>query len=163
MKAPIEFRQAEASDLPILKSLEDACFDKRLAMSPKELASLISRPNGIAIVALRGGAVIAFAAGRVLRRGSAVTGRIETVEVLPEYQGIGVGKILLARIEGGLRAEGCIRIYLEVEAKNTRAWNLYLADGWRAVRRIPNYYGWRRAGVRMVKEFPREPGESDDT
>jgi len=54
---------------------------------------------------------------------------IHDLVVLPDWQGRGVGKQLLARIEEEARSRECCRLTLEVYAGNHRARDLYVRSG----------------------------------
>ena len=56
---------------------------------------------------------------------------IQTLEVLPERRGRGVGGELLRRIEGSARAAGAQSIWLHVDAENAAAIRLYERHGYR--------------------------------
>jgi ribosomal protein S18 acetylase RimI-like enzyme len=60
-------------------------------------------------------------------------GKVETVSVLPAYQGNGIGKALLAGAEAWLVGKGCEELRLNVWSFNQRAVRLYGALGYDAV------------------------------
>ena len=54
---------------------------------------------------------------------------VHDLAVLPEYRGRGVGRALLAAVEGHARRKECCKLTLEVQDDNTRARTLYQRFG----------------------------------
>ena len=50
---------------------------------------------------------------------------IHDLAVVPEYRGQGVGRALLGAVETRARQRGCIKLTLEVQENNRRAWDFY--------------------------------------
>ena len=62
----------------------------------------------------------------------AVGGEVLVLAVLPEYEGRGIGRRLLARAVRWLRARGCGRIWLAADPDpGVRAHGFYRSQGWR--------------------------------
>jgi ribosomal protein S18 acetylase RimI-like enzyme len=57
---------------------------------------------------------------------------VHDLAVLPELQGRGIGRALLAAAEQRAAAAGCVKLTLEVLESNTGARKLYEAEGFRA-------------------------------
>jgi ribosomal protein S18 acetylase RimI-like enzyme len=112
------FRPTEATDV-------DACFTVRAqtrenAISREQLASVGITPESFATaleagrvkgwVCADGPQVVGFCSG------DCETGEVLVLAVLPEYEGRGVGKRLLAEVVGELRAHGHRRMWLAASA-----------------------------------------------
>ena len=88
----------------------------------------LERPDIRFFVARRGGAAIGCGAFRVLDRRH---GEIKRMFVAPAQRGSGLGRALLAHIEGAARAEGLERLSLETGISQPEAIGLYRAAGYR--------------------------------
>lgn len=77
--------------------------------------------------------------GFTLSRGAADEEELLLIGVMPAARGQGVGARLMQRFIASVEARGRERIFLEMRAGNP-AERLYLASGFTAVGRRPNYY-----------------------
>jgi GNAT superfamily N-acetyltransferase len=63
--------------------------------------------------------------------GNAATGEVVSLSVLPNYEGLGIGRRLLSLVVDWLRAEGAGRIWLDAPTDpSRRAYGFYRALGW---------------------------------
>ena len=92
--------------------------------------------------------------------------RIANLCVAPDYQGLGLGRALLASMLRTARACGARLVFLEVRAGQQRAQALYRAAGFHPAGRRPGYYltrtGWEDALV-MVRRATPLPASSATT
>ena len=65
---------------------------------------------------------------------------VQTIGVLPEYEGHGFGRAMLEQMHERARELGAERILLEVSADNPRAQRLYERNGYRAIHTRRGYY-----------------------
>jgi ribosomal-protein-alanine N-acetyltransferase len=65
---------------------------------------------------------------------------VQTIAVVPEYEGRGIGSDLLTRLIGEARRRGAADVLLEVRADNPRAQQLYLRFGFEQIHIRPRYY-----------------------
>lgn len=65
---------------------------------------------------------------------------VQTIAVVPEYEGRGIGSDLLTRLIGEARRRGAADVLLEVRADNPRAQQLYLRFGFEQIHVRPRYY-----------------------
>jgi ribosomal protein S18 acetylase RimI-like enzyme len=72
------------------------------------------------------------------------TGHITQLGVMPQAQGMGLGRELLLRAMDGLYRHGAKRVSLTVTAANTGAVELYRRAGFKEVRRFLAYMWERR-------------------
>ena len=68
------------------------------------------------------------------------TADVQTIGVLPEYEGHGFGRAMLEQMHERARVQGAERILLEVRADNPRAQRLYERNGYRAIHVRRGYY-----------------------
>lgn len=68
------------------------------------------------------------------------TADVQTIGVLPEYEGRGFGRAMLEQMHERAREQGAERILLEVRADNPRAQRLYERNGYRAIHVRRGYY-----------------------
>lgn len=68
------------------------------------------------------------------------TADVQTIGVLPEYEGHGYGRAMLEQMQERARELGAERILLEVRADNPRAQRLYERNGYRAIHVRRRYY-----------------------
>lgn len=68
------------------------------------------------------------------------TADVQTIGVLPEYEGHGFGRAMLEQMHERARELGAERILLEVRADNPRAQRLYERNGYRAIHVRRRYY-----------------------
>ncbi|WP_314925256.1 ribosomal protein S18-alanine N-acetyltransferase [Rothia mucilaginosa] len=68
------------------------------------------------------------------------TADVQTIGVLPEYEGHGYGRAMLEQMHERAREQGAERILLEVRADNPRAQRLYERNGYCAIHVRRGYY-----------------------
>lgn len=68
------------------------------------------------------------------------TADVQTIGVLPEYEGYGFGRAMLEQMHARARELGAERILLEVRADNPRAQRLYERNGYRQIHVRRRYY-----------------------
>lgn len=128
---PVErarFRGASADDLDAVAGLDARAFGDPWRYAPATLARELSMAS-VARVALDGDRVIGYATA-VVREGG---GHINRIAVDPEAQGRGVGKALLADINGQLDLMGANRITLNTQRSNVISQRLYRSSGFKIV------------------------------
>ncbi len=128
-------RQMQISDLPAasavrLSTVENAItmeeLESQYGITPQSVAeAMTSHVKGW--LCENSGKVVGFAMG------DRSNGEVQVVAVLPEYEGRGIGKSLLARVQTWLFSEGHEEIWLLANPDtNTRAYGFYRKLGWRA-------------------------------
>ena len=89
--------------------------------------------------------IIGYAVGEIEKRGKVDTprkaGHVLNIAVKSQYQGRGVGTMLLDEIENRFLSKGADIVYLEVRESNVRAQQVYKHRGYEYVRTAENYYG----------------------
>ena len=139
-------RPYRAADFDRLWQIDQACFPPGIAYSQMELSGFITRRNAITLVAEFAAndhqprqamdAITAFAVAQPYRK----SGRILTLDVLPEARRSGLGSKLLLQCEDRVRQRGCTEMFLETAVDNDAALKLYHKMGYRILRTLPGYY-----------------------
>lgn len=78
---------------------------------------------------------------------------VQTVAVLPEARGVGIGMMLLTDLEAEAVARGCTRILLEVRSDNAAALGLYERAGFAPDGMRRDYYGTGVDAVLMSRRL----------
>jgi len=65
----------------------------------------------------------------------------------------GLGARVLEELLARMARAGAREVRLEVDVRNTNAMRFYERMGFRATRKLPDYYGWGREGLRMTKKL----------
>lgn len=60
--------------------------------------------------------------------------------VAPDFQGLGIGRQVLADLIRRCKTQGAETLFLEVRASNQAAINLYLSQGFQQIGQRPGYY-----------------------
>jgi ribosomal protein S18 acetylase RimI-like enzyme len=152
-----ELRVATAADLHLVEPLWIAVHHRHAETMP-ELApfvgddeswavreplyeELLAKPDTLMLLAFDGSAAIGYGLAHVMavedswipdtwQTGQRI-GEIESLSVLPEYRGSGLGSVLLDRLEAHLRALGARDLILGVLPGNDDAIRLYQRRGYR--------------------------------
>ncbi|OYQ33316.1 hypothetical protein CHU92_13065 [Flavobacterium cyanobacteriorum] len=75
-------------------------------------------------------------AGMVTYRSSADAATIGLIGVLPQYQGQGIGKQLLAYVENELLQKRIYKLYIPTQESNSAACNFYICQGYSVAEKI---------------------------
>jgi ribosomal protein S18 acetylase RimI-like enzyme len=144
------FRQATTADIPGMSAVRLAVRENRLSnperITPAMYADHLG-PLGRSWVGECNGQIVGFSAGALPSPGHDAS--IWALFVLPEYEGLGIGKQLLALAVEWLFAQGAQRIVLGT-ASGTRADAFYERLGWRR--------GAMRDGVEVEFSLDRSAG-----
>jgi ribosomal-protein-alanine N-acetyltransferase len=82
-----------------------------------------------------------------------LTAYVQTLEVMPETRGLGVGAELLRRMEGSALGAGAQAIRLHVDAENASAIRLYERGGYQMHDSEEDYYGRGRPGLVYARQL----------
>jgi ribosomal protein S18 acetylase RimI-like enzyme len=148
--AVVTIRNATASDLGDLLSLEEQCFDpvRYTAMSRRQFSHHTASPNAVLRVAEHTGTACGYALG-LLRRGQPWL-RFYSLAVSPAMQGGDVGRLLFADMEEQARLRG-LGVLCEVREDNERLRRRYAEIGYTSYRSVPGYYPDGAACVKFKK------------
>ncbi len=155
MKRKQRIRRATADDINEIEAIEKQCFTGATAYPKPQLAYLILKANSICLLEDSPEGIHGFIVA-LFRRGTSV-GYLETLDVDPRFQKMGVGHRLLTAAEAEIEKRGCLFSQLEVSEGNKAAISLYGKTGYKLKTRLPNYYCYIHCGtrdaVRMVKSL----------
>jgi len=144
----VNYRLYTSADFDELYTIEEICFQPPLRFPRRYLRRLLENADSAAWVAEEAGKLSGFAVADCARRDTGGQfAYIETIEVLPDMRGRGIGNELLRRIEHSAREKGAAAIWLHVESQNAGAIRLYEAHGYVCEGRKENYYAGGRAGL----------------
>jgi ribosomal protein S18 acetylase RimI-like enzyme len=157
MAASARVRRGSADDLPALEPLWVSVHHKHAESMPELApyvddgqtwaarcalyAELLAKPDTVLLLAYDGDALIGYGLAHVMAardtwvadtwQTGARIGEIESLAVLPEYRGSGIGTRLLEALEAELAADGVRDLILGVLPGNTDAIRLYQRRGYR--------------------------------
>ena len=120
--------------MPHVAGLAPRDLDESWRLRREKYLTLLSEPNSFAMIAqddshLLGYAMVRLAAGSIGYVTSATVGEVETLSVLPEARGAGIGTALMDAVEAQLSSLGVREIRLGVVAGNDDAIRFYERRG----------------------------------
>jgi ribosomal-protein-alanine N-acetyltransferase len=140
----IAVRRCRGADLPSALVIERASFAAE-AWPRALFVELLEEWPRLFLLGIVDGRVAGYTAAVV--RGEAA--ELVSIAVHPRYRGRGVAGVLLRRVLALLRADAIGQCWLMVRPGNRPAIRLYCAFGFTRVRRVKDYYGRGRDGLRM--------------
>jgi len=145
------YRPSTPQDFSALYAIEEACFQTPQRFSRSYMRKILRQPNTAAWIAETGTQMLGFAIVEWGGESPNLVAYIQTLEVLPEARGRGIGAELLRRLEDSSRGAACRAIWLHVDAENDAAIRLYQNHGYSLHGHEEDYYGHNRAGLVFVK------------
>jgi ribosomal-protein-alanine N-acetyltransferase len=137
--APIRIDTATREDIPPLAQIHAASFPHDWSVD--ELASLVSEPHVICLVAKRANALgTRSPMGFLLLRLAADEAEVLTIAVDPRRRGRGYGAALMTAGVDRLIRRGIVALFLEVDVANLSAVQLYRRLGFIQVGERNGYY-----------------------
>jgi ribosomal-protein-alanine N-acetyltransferase len=149
----VTLRDMDAADIPAIHALERRLFPVDawpLQMFHDELAQADTRRY---LVAEIHGGIVGYAGLMCIEPISDV----QTIAVVPEQEGKGIGSALLTELIAESRRRHAQDVLLEVRADNPRAQQLYLRFGFEQIHVRPRYYRDGVDALIMRLQLPREP------
>lgn len=147
----MEYRLFKPGDFAALYSIEEVCFQPPHRFSRGYMRQLISQADAATWIVEQNGQMCGFGLVEWTREGDDVLAYVQTLEVLPEFRGLGLGGELMRRLEGSARAADARTIWLHVDAENGPAIRVYEKDGYQPQGREEEYYGRGRAALIYAK------------
>jgi ribosomal-protein-alanine N-acetyltransferase len=135
------YRLYKPEDFAALYAIEEACFQPPLRFSRTYMRQLIGQTNAATWIAEDGARVCGFGLVEWTLEDAQLAAYIQTIEVIPEARGQGVGEELMRRMESSANAAGASSIWLHVDARNVAAIRLYERHGYHCRGRQEGYYG----------------------
>lgn len=131
------------------------------AWSPELVVAEVSHPDSYYLVAkeAHGAPVVGYAGLRAPHHGGE-SGDIQTIAVVPEHRGKGLGALLMGALLEEAEVRGLGSIFLEVRADNEVAVGLYERLGFEALDRRVGYYQPDGVDAIVMRRLstPRQPG-----
>ena len=164
------YRLYKPEDFAPLYSIEEVCFQPPHRFSRSYIRQLIEQPDAATWIAEQEQSIGGFGIVEWSREIDEIVAYIQTLEVLPEGRGQGVGGELLRCMEDSASKAGASTIWLHVDAENAAAIRLYERCGFKISGREEDYYGRGTLGLvylkalrevkalHEVKAFRAEPG-----
>lgn len=149
----VTLRDMDPTDIPVVHALERRLFPVDawpLQMFHDELAQTDTRRYLVAEVH---GGIVGYAGLMCIEPISDV----QTIAVVPEQEGKGIGSALLTELIVESRRRHAQDVLLEVRADNPRAQQLYRRFGFEQIHVRPRYYRDGVDALIMRLQLPREP------
>jgi ribosomal protein S18 acetylase RimI-like enzyme len=144
----IKIRHATLDDVPVLISIEEACFDSD-RLNLMSFCYMLTKANALLWVIENEAKIFGYCF--LLKRRNSTQARIYSIALLPDWVGSGAANILLAHSEQSALQQGCLSIILEVRRDNERAQRFYQRHGYVVFGEYLHYYEDGMSAIRMKK------------
>jgi ribosomal-protein-alanine N-acetyltransferase len=144
---PLNYRPYHPDDFAQMYAIEEICFQPPLRFPRRYIRRLVESPDAITWIAEHDNRIAGFTIADFVLDPDGLYAYIQTIEVLPEDRGCGIGNELLRRIEESARDKHASAIWLHVESVNAGAVRLYESHGYKCMGREENFYARGRAGL----------------
>lgn len=155
----MNYRLYHPDDFPQLYAIEEICFQPPIRFPRRYMRRLVDSPDAFTWIAEEDGRIAGFSIADMGWDPAGPFAYIQTIEVLPDNRGGGVGNELLRRIEGSARSKNAVAIWLHVESVNHGAIRLYESHGYKCMGREENFYARGRAGFIYCKALEQKAGD----
>ena len=145
MGTRVHYRPYTPADFPALYAIEEICFRTPFRFGRRYVRRLADSPYTITWIAEEDGQIAGFAIADYGRGSQGIAAYIQTIEVLPDMRGRGIGGELLRRIDDSARDKSALAIWLHVDSQNASAIRLYETHGYVCQGRKESYYPHGRA------------------
>jgi ribosomal protein S18 acetylase RimI-like enzyme len=161
LRQELRYRTCKPDDFEQLYAIEEACFEPPFRFSKATMRALTRDAHSVTWVAEEDGSMAGFAIVGLKLRGKSPAAYIQTIEVMAERRGEGVGGELIKRIEQSARDAGALEIGLHVDTANAAAIRLYESQGYEMQRRAEDFYPRGRAAF-VYQKVLIEPDTSSE-
>ena len=152
----ITLRLAVEDDLPTVHGIETSVYKTPWTFNFFRIIYYMNQD--LFLVATNDDTIIGYTVGEIESMGKKSepkkAGHVLNIAVKAEYQGKGIGTMLLDEIERRFLEHEVDTIYLEVRESNLNAQRVYKNRGFKYVRTAENYYG-DEDGFIMTKKLTR--------
>lgn len=149
----MHLRLFRSEDFDQLYAIEQLCFQPPIRFPRTYLRELLNMRDAAAWVAEEDSALVGFAIVEWSSLHDEITAYIQTIEVLAEHRGKGIGKALLRHLEDSALHAGAVQIWLHVDAENQPAVRLYEAQGYAKLGMQRHYYARNRPALVYQKHL----------
>jgi ribosomal-protein-alanine N-acetyltransferase len=150
----VSLRNMDTADIPAVHTLERRLFPVDAwprQMFHDELAQSQTRHY---VVAETGGRIVGYAGLMCIEP----IADVQTIAVVPEFEGRGIGSALLTELIAESRRRHAADVLLEVRADNPRAQQLYRRFGFEQIHVRPRYYRDGVDALIMRLQLQDDPG-----
>jgi [ribosomal protein S18]-alanine N-acetyltransferase len=158
-KTKLNYRLYKPQDFEAVYGIEEVCFQPPMTFGRRYMRWLVQAQNAATWVAEDDGALTGFAIVEWTQAIHEISAYIQTIEVLPEMRGQGVGRELLKHMERSALEAGASSIWLHVDVGNFGAICLYERNGFVCAGDEENYYAPGRGAYIYRKQVKN--GTSD--
>lgn len=130
-------RRGSINDIDEIRGVENRAFGEHAYDYPA-LKYMLGTANSITAVATIDGMIVGYAT--VFFRKNSRIAHLESIAVDPDYQGHGIGKVLMTEVDRISVEMKCTKIVLETFERNSAALRLYGLSGYSIKEVVPNYY-----------------------
>lgn len=150
-RAGCTIRKATIEDIPEIYRIELQCFKD--PWDYKAMLEMMTIYLTSFYVAETNGRIIGFTAGAIEETDNEKYGHICNLAVTPEMRTLGIGRLLLRRLERDFFLDGCTACSLEVRTGNTNAHTFYEKIGYEDVITFGEYYADGEDAIVMMRWF----------
>lgn len=158
----MRYRLYKPEDFAALYAIEEVCFQPPHRFSRTFMRQLIQQADAATWIAEQDGRACGFGIVEWTREASGTVAYIQTLEVLPEIRGQGIGGELLRRLDSSAREACASEIWLHVDAENAGAIRIYQRHSFTAMGREEDYYGRGRPGLVLSRALTPQQGSQGD-
>jgi ribosomal-protein-alanine N-acetyltransferase len=147
--ARLVLRDYRPRDLPKLIDIDSHCFAEGIAYTEEDFQRFLKKKGSATLIVEFGTQIIGFAITATSSKNMQM--HLVTLDILPQWQGKGVGKHILQQMIRRARRSNVERINLEVAENNHKAIQFYLNHGFQTVKRLKGYYSKDCHALLMTK------------
>lgn len=139
---PVQVRPAQAPDLAASAAMRHALWpDADVRALADEARAMLEGGREAAFIAVRDGVPLGMAEASLRREyvngtGSSPVGFLEGWYVVPEWRARGVGRALVAAVEGWARAQGCTELASDAALDNSASLAAHAGCGFEETERV---------------------------
>ncbi|MFH1727064.1 MAG: N-acetyltransferase [Pseudomonadota bacterium] len=149
---PYKIKKANSSNIIDLLNIEKRCFLKRQRSTTSSMKySLKSKRQSVWFAYLKDKNNKSTIAGALILRHNNLSIRIFSIAILPEFQNLGLGSILLNFAENIAIKEKKSFIYLEASKNNKKLIQWYKNKGFKTFKILKDYYETNYDALQMKK------------
>ncbi|MCL4447706.1 MAG: GNAT family N-acetyltransferase [Thermoplasmatales archaeon] len=145
-------RRGSIKDIEEITNLENRAFGSHAYDYPS-LRYMLGIANSVTTVATIEGRIVGYAT--VFFRKNSRISHLESIAVDPDFQGTGIGRVLMEEVDRVSIERNCTLIVLETFEKNVSALKLYERSGYMAKELVPDYYHIPYGGSRNAVRFEK--------
>lgn len=153
----MRIRPGSDANIDDLLVIEDECFSIYYYGQTKfgidDFLYYLHGRNCILLVASPNGHMVGYTAAVVRRPRAGALLHVDSIGVLPDYRNQGIGHQLLQAVIEEAKRRRCRTVVLEVATPNEAGIAFFKSHGFRAIRKLPNYYGQALDGILMTAEI----------